>query len=268
MKYLILALLTLCQQAMSLPTHDPVPGGIALISLSTDRDVTFNGRLVMVTHVEEGSDQGYVAVVGIPLSQSPGSLHLDTAEGKVHFEVNAKQYEEQRLTIENKRKVNPYAQDMERITRERAEMDAAFNNFRPVNRVETGFVLPTAGIMSSSFGLRRILNNQPRNPHSGMDIAAPEGTPIHSPAGGRVVASGDYFFNGNTVLVDHGQGLITMYCHMSKISVEVGQTVDKGQYLGEVGMTGRVTGPHLHWSVSLNNARVNPALFLNGENTP
>jgi len=147
-------------------------------------------------------------------------------------------------------------------------MDAAFNNFRPVNRVETGFVLPTAGIMSSSFGLRRILNNQPRNPHSGMDIAAPEGTPIHSPAGGRVVASGDYFFNGNTVLVDHGQGLITMYCHMSKISVEVGQTVDKGQYLGEVGMTGRVTGPHLHWSVSLNNARVNPALFLNGENTP
>jgi murein DD-endopeptidase MepM/ murein hydrolase activator NlpD len=264
MKYLILALLVFCQHTLSLPIHDPVPGGIALISLNTDRNVTFNGRLVMVTESEEG----YIAVVGIPLSQSPGSLHLDTAAGKIHFKVQTKQYEEQRLTIENKRKVNPYVQDMERITRERAEMDAAFNNFRPVNRVETSFGLPTEGIMSSSFGLRRILNNQPRNPHSGMDIAAPEGTPIHSPASGKIVASGDYFFNGNTVLVDHGQGLITMYCHMSNISVEVGQTVDKGELLGEVGMTGRVTGPHLHWSVSLNNARVNPGLFLNKEDSP
>ena len=263
MKYLFLALIMLCQPAMGLPAHDPVPGGVALVPITTDRNVTFDGRLVMVTESEEG----YVAVVGIPLSRSPGSFHLDTAEGKVHFKVNAKQYEEQRLTIENKRKVNPYAQDMERITRERAEMDTAFNNFRPINRVETNFDLPTEGIMSSSFGLRRILNNQPRNPHSGMDIAAPEGTPIHSPASGKVVASGDYFFNGNTVMVDHGQGLITMYCHMSSIEVEVGQAVEKGQLLGEVGKTGRVTGAHLHWSVSLNNARVNPDLFLNQEDT-
>lgn len=261
MKYLFLTLLVVCQSAMGLPKHDPVPGGVALVPISTDSNVTFDGRLVMVTE----SEKGYVAVVGIPLSRSPGSFHLDTPEGKVHFNVEAKQYEEQRLTIENKRKVNPYAQDMERITRERAEMDAAFNTFRPVNRVQTGFDLPTEGIMSSSFGLRRILNNQPRNPHSGMDIAAPEGTPIYSPASGRVVASGDYFFNGNTVMVDHGQGLVTMYCHMSSIEVEVGQTVEKRQLLGEVGKTGRVTGAHLHWSVSLNNARVNPDLFLNKE---
>jgi murein DD-endopeptidase MepM/ murein hydrolase activator NlpD len=262
MKYLILALLAFSQHAMGVPEHDPVPGGIALIPLTTDKKVMFDGRMVMTTE----SDRGYVAVVGIPLSRSPGSFHLDTAEGKVYFNVKEKQYEEQRLTIQDKRKVNPYARDMDRITRERTEMDAAFNNFRPADRTDTNFNLPTEGIVSSSFGLRRILNDQSRSPHSGMDIAAPEGTPIHSPATGRIVATGDYFFNGNTVLVDHGQGLITMYCHMSSITVAVGQAVDKGQHLGNVGMTGRVTGAHLHWSVSLNNARVNPSLFLNQEN--
>jgi murein DD-endopeptidase MepM/ murein hydrolase activator NlpD len=262
-KYLILALLTFGEHATGLPEHDPVPGGIALIPLTTDRNATFDGRLVMITE-SEGS---YIAVVGISLSHSPGSFHLDTMEGRVNFNVKEKQYAEQRLTIQNKRKVNPYAQDMERIIRERAEMDAAFNNFRPFIRAETKFDLPTEGIVSSSFGLRRILNDQPRSPHSGMDIAAPEGTPIHSPATGRIVATGNYFFNGNTVLVDHGQGLITMYCHMSSISVEVGQAVDKGQYIGDVGRTGRVTGAHLHWSVSLNNARVNPDLFLNQADT-
>ena len=157
---------------------------------------------------------------------------------------------------------------MERITRERAEMDTAFNHFRPVKRPDTDFDLPTEGIVSSSFGLRRILNDQPRSPHSGLDIAASEGTRIRSPAAGIIVATGDYFFNGNTVLIDHGQGLITMYCHMSSIRVEVGQAVNKGQYIGDVGKTGRVTGAHLHWGVSLNNARVNPGLFLNQASTP
>jgi murein DD-endopeptidase MepM/ murein hydrolase activator NlpD len=264
MKYLILALLTFGQHAMSLPEHDPVPGGIALVPLTTDSNTMFDGRLVMINE----SEGGYVAVVGIPLSQSPGSFHLDTEEGKVHFNVKEKQYEEQRLTIGNKRKVNPYAQDMDRITRERAEINAAFSNFRQISRPETNFELPTKGVVSSSFGLRRILNDQPRSPHSGMDIAAPEGTSIHSPAAGKIIATGDYFFNGNTVMVDHGQGLITMYCHMSSISVEIGQTIDKRQYLGDVGKTGRVTGAHLHWSVSLNNARVNPNLFLTQGNTP
>ncbi len=248
--------------ALALPTPEHVPGGVALVNVSAPEGVRYKGRPVMV----QKTDTGYVAVVGIPLSAKPGRHSLTTPDGNIAFSVVEKAYREQRLTITNKRKVNPYAEDMDRIRRERKEMDAAFSVFSET-KSDFEFIVPTEGIMSSSFGLRRILNDQPRNPHSGMDIAAPEGTPIYSPADGEVVAAGDYFFNGNTVIVDHGKGLITLYCHMNTIDVSVGDRLNKGEQLGSVGKTGRVTGAHLHWSVSLNNARVNPALFLQQEDS-
>ena len=244
--------------ALALPIHAPVPGGVAVIEIpATASKVTYKDLPVMV--VNEG-EQRY-AVVGLSLSTKPGMQTLAVDDGTIRFEVQDKAYKEQRLTIKNKRKVNPYKQDYDRIARERKEMDKAFLNFDPSN-TETTFTLPVTGPISSPFGLKRFLNEQPRNPHSGLDIAADEGVPIKTPANGKVTATGHYFFNGNTVLVDHGQGLISMYCHMSRIDVAVGDTVSKGDVLGAVGMTGRVTGPHLHWSVSLNNARVDPNLFL------
>jgi len=265
-----LALLALTLAPLSavaqLPEARPVPGGIAVVAIGDANQpvpqVRFNGqRVLTVRH-----DGRWQAVVGLPLSLTPGEHQLSVMAParpqRVAFRVTAKQYETQYLTITNKRQVEPTAEDLKRIAREQEIINRAFATWSELPPDDLRFDLPAAGRFSSGFGLRRFFNQQPRQPHSGLDIAAPEGAPITAPAAGLVIETGDYFFNGKTVLLDHGQGLISMYNHLSRIDVEKGMSVTRGQRIGAIGKTGRVTGAHLHWTVSLNNARVDPMLFL------
>ena len=269
----ILALLLICAAVDAagpgLPVESRVPGGIAVLDLgraeTAPGEVTYNEHRAPVMQ----SDGRWVAVIGIPLSVTPGTERaiLAPADGsgarrELPFVVEAKQYQEQRLTIKNRRQVEPNAEDLERIAAERLRIDQALGHYSVDREPSFRMVAPVAGRRSSSFGLRRFFNDQPRNPHSGMDIAAASGTPIRSPAPGQVIETGDFFFNGNSVFVDHGRGVVSMYCHLSRIDVGVGDMLEQGEVLGLVGATGRVTGPHLHWGVAINRALIDPALLL------
>lgn len=253
--------------ANPLPQAEPVPGGVALVPLNdvgtTPPAVYYDGRRALITR----DGDGWTAVVGIPLAAQPGSHSVEVRRDgkppvKQPFEVRDKAYATQHITLKDKRMVNPGPEELKRIADDRKHIDRALEHWSDGAAVEMAFDWPTDGRAGSPFGLRRYFNGEPRNPHAGQDIAAPAGTPVKAPAPGRVVDIGDYFFNGKTVFVDHGQGLVTMFCHLEKIDVQPGQTVTRGQTLGHVGSTGRATGPHLHWSVSLNRAMVNPELFL------
>ncbi len=215
----------------------------------------------MLTIREDG--QRWIAIVGIPLSVKPGTQQVQIEGGQsLAFEVGAKHYTEQRITLKNQQQVNPNAKNLARIERELAEQTRAYRQFSARQPSNLLFDKPVDGPLSSPFGLRRFFNGEERNPHSGLDFAASRGTSIKAPAAGKVILIGDYFFNGRTVFLDHGQGLISMFCHLSAIDVKLGDEIPRGGHLGKVGATGRATGPHLHWNVSLNDARVDPAIFI------
>lgn len=263
--FFILAALAGLAHAGDLPRESRVPGGIGLIEVPGDEVAPTvlidTRRVAVIRHADR-----WLAIVGIPLSTKPGAhtLKVATAKGTVDvpFQVTDKRYRTQHLTIKNDRQVNPKPQDLKRIAAERERSDAALSRFTTSAPPVFALQSPVPGTRSDSYGSRRVFNGQPRSPHSGMDIAAAQGTPIHSPAAGTVVEAGNFFFNGNTLFIDHGFGLVTMYCHLDRIKVKVGDRLAAGDELGTVGMTGRVTGPHLHWGVALNRAMVDPALFL------
>ena len=242
--------------------HSPRPGGIVILDLGPDDNalpsVEFRQRPVLVF-----ADHGRLkAAVGLPLDTAVGANSVSVDGEIVEFDVGSHAYREQRLTVSNQSYVTPDQEQLDRIGRERKIIDAALSNFRDKSLDGITLSVPVDGPRSSSFGLRRFFNEQARSPHKGMDIAANAGTEIIAPREGVVSATGEYFFNGNTVIVDHGQGLVTMYCHLSQIAVREGDTVAVGNMLGAVGATGRVTGPHLHFGVYLNGTAVDPAILL------
>ena len=295
------------QATLPFPMSRAVPGGVAVVPLGAARrapKAIWNGIPVLVT----GSSSGWFAVLGIPLHTLQDRLVLEVQDtvpgatragnqastrdkgkardvettapaGKVPSEASSTglrridvpvrpyQYAEQHLKVAPGQ-VTLSKEVLSRHLRERKQSARVMATWTEPVPASLQLRQPVPGVRSSSFGLRRFFNGQSRNPHGGMDIAAPVGTPVKAAAPGVVIDTGDYFFNGNTVWVDHGAGLLTMYCHLDRIRARVGQRVRTGDVIGTVGKTGRVTGPHLHWSVCLNRTMVDPALFLKAEQPP
>lgn len=249
--------------------HHPVPGGVAVIEISpkvskgNTPEVRFQDKRVLTTHEDAGR---VFAIVGIPLSVKPGkhdiTIHTGPTKSVVSFEIRDKVYREQRITLKSNKHVHLSDEDLARYKREATLQDSAYQQFSATQPSNLILDRPVDAPLSSPFGLKRFFNGEPRAPHSGLDFAAPTGTPVKAPAAGTVILIGDFFFNGKTVFIDHGQGMISMFCHLSVINVSEGQKLARGQVLGKVGATGRVTGAHLHWNVSLNDARVDPAIFI------
>jgi murein DD-endopeptidase MepM/ murein hydrolase activator NlpD len=255
----------------SLPEASNVPGGVAVVPLCSVSACTaaprtwFGEQPVMVT---ADHDQWY-AVIGLALDTTPGAHELRVQIGgetmPYAFVVNPKIYPEQRITLKDKSKVELSPKDLARAEREIAAITELKHHWRASQDTDLALMLPARGQLGGRFGVHRFFNGEERKPHSGLDVVVKRGTPVKASAQGKVLSVADYFFNGKTVFVDHGNGLITLYCHLERIDVKPGNTVRKGQRLGLSGKTGRASGPHLHWSVVLNGAMVDPELFVAAE---
>jgi len=264
-KILSTLILLLALQAHALPEHSPWPGGIGVLHIpgKLQPTVMINEQPALLLR----GDDEWIALFGIPLDQDVESQMVALVElpgrdtEEILIDVQANNYREQRLNVDRKY-VEPDPEQLERIFAERKVIDAALTNVDQVELTDVSLQAPVAGPRSSSFGLRRFFNDEPRSPHKGMDIAASSGTTIVAPMAGTITATGDYFFNGNTVIIDHGQGFVSLYCHLSEIDSEEGQQVPAGTPIGKVGATGRVTGAHLHFATYLNGVAVDPALLL------
>ena len=252
--------------AAPLPRDSRVPGGVARIALGAaqERPIAHQGELPLLV---VGNPSAWTAVVGIPLAApaAPAQIHIQSVGGPARtldYVVRPKRYLEQRLRVAPGQ-VELSPADQARYEREHEHQLKVMATFSsPADADALAMAPPVSGRRSGSFGLRRVFNGKARAPHSGMDIAAAAGTPVKAPLAARVLDAGDYFFNGGTVWLDHGGGLLTLYCHLSQANVKPGDVLRAGDPLGAVGATGRATGPHLHWGVLLNRAMVDPALFL------
>jgi len=259
------------QGYVSRSLNKPVPGGVAVVAIGEFEEAPtakYGDKQILVMRDSDGI---WIAVTGIDLKTSPGqeTIHVEAGHKafSVNFRVEPKRYKEQHIKLKNQRHVDPDPEQLARYEREYKAQIAAYDSYRPDLPSNVMLDRPVeGGRLSSPFGLRRFFNGQERNPHSGLDFAVPHGTPVKAPADGIVTIVDDYFFNGKTIFLDHGQGLVTMYCHLSAAEVQVGQQVKRGQVIGKVGATGRATGPHLHWNVSLNGNRVDPAIFIGAFN--
>lgn len=212
----------------------------------------------------------FIAFIGLDLGLKPGNYSLYVT----HLNVDGQQYSREEPIIVlpkefpikkiwvNEKYVTPPEDSLERIKRESELLNAVYGMYTPMWLGEGEFIIPSEGEISPNFGERRIFNNQPRSPHSGIDISSPFGADVKASNSGSVVVANDLYFAGKTVVIDHGLGVFSLYCHFSKITVRIGDKVSIGDVIGEIGATGRVTGPHLHWAFKVSGSRVSPLSLL------
>jgi murein DD-endopeptidase MepM/ murein hydrolase activator NlpD len=247
------------------------PGELVVVTIKIDgapSSVRVNAfqRVIPSFKTDDG---WWRALIGIDLDQRPGRYRVE-----VEAEVGATVLRQSRALVVAPRKfptrtlrvnpafVNPSPPELARIREDQQFLAEVYARPAPARLWSGSFVRPVPGDANSSFGTRSVFNGEPRSPHGGTDFLSPGGTPIKSPSGGRVVCARDLYFTGNTVIIDHGLGMFSMLAHLSRLDVKEGDTVRVGQIVGLVGATGRVTGPHLHWALSVSGARVDPLSAL------
>ena len=236
-----------------------VQGGLAFGQVAPGHAVTLDGRAIDTT--EDGR-----FVVGFSRDHpSDSTLRVSSADAVLTrvLAIEPREYETQHISGLPKKMVTPDEKDLARIRQDQAAVVAA----RATRSQRTGFLetfrWPTVGIITGVYGSRRVLNGKPRNPHYGIDIAAPAGTPVLAPASGRVaLAHPDMYYTGATLVLDHGFGVSSTFLHLQAVEVAAGQEVAAGERIGRVGSTGRSTGPHLDWRMNWLNVRVDPALLV------
>ncbi|TAK06601.1 MAG: M23 family metallopeptidase [Candidatus Manganitrophaceae bacterium] len=242
-------------------------GEIVLITLSLEPDVesvvgTFLNQ--PIPFFKKNAEE-FAAMIGIDLAQPTGSQPLSVTwkkkESSGHraypIQIVSASFGTETLKLP-KAMVDLDPPTLARVEKEQEQFKVIFNKSDDRRLWQEDFIVPTEGKPMGKFGFRRIMNGQPRNPHTGEDIGAPLGAPVLASNAGKIIMVGDFYFNGRSIVIDHGLGLFSMYFHLSEVNVTEGETVKKGQTIGAVGQSGRATGPHLHWGVRLNGARVNP----------
>lgn len=244
-------------------TASAIPqGGVALFFLTGDEAAEgvraqFDGGEVFIA----STDGSALGIVAVDVDAPPGvyTLRLESRGMVMTRSITVRDggFETQRLTLP-KGYVELDAPTLERVKAETGVLGRLWSTSNPEPLWSGPFIMPAAGELSSPFGTRRVLNGRPRSPHSGVDIAAPAGAPVVASNGGRVALTGDFFFIGRFVVIDHGLGVFTLYAHLSEVTARPGEAVERGETIGAVGSTGRATGPHLHFSMRVGGARVSP----------
>lgn len=247
--------------------NTPVRGGVAVIefiSNNSQPEVYFYKNRVYVKKIK---DKTWQAIVGLPLNiktKKHSIKVVDRSTRNIEFVVKQVNYPEQRITLKGKKKkyIKPSNAHIKRIIAEKKLLQHTMKVWSNGGLSHQDFIMPAQGILTSKFGVQRFFNGVAKRPHSGIDIANKKGAEVKTAASGEVILVGDFYFNGKTIFVDHGQGLITVYIHLDKILVKNGEQISQGKVIGLMGQTGRTTGVNLHFGVYLNEVAVNPELFL------